>query len=514
MMGNIVGRYKRNNKELPEFPKNIADFGYAFNEQGELRNIETNGRFEFNVVDDDRKFNQAHYEALGDAIGIWIESELETRFGLVKRVIPEEGDRHDTDDHRGESGPTATSRIYMRYAECASWLDGTFYVRVYSIIPSFPNPPPLPLLSQYPIPLPPFSKAPMPSQTPPRSCFSSKVPVPFVRASGRVLSSSTTRSSMFPYIHRAKEQGWSVIVFNPNENEGELPTTHESAGPFDYDTMMEGSRKRVKRVARGALHVRLGKVRQVRVNRRSIYCGRGVFSETVVVSDEAWRKCTVNDSDSSPRANKFISEMPPNTSKAQAKHILIVAHSYGGYSTATLATSIPNFTERVRAIALTDSVHSAGSVYDTQGMIKQWFSDNAINWIKSNKPLGAHEPSAERYFGCPCVSAGHPKHEYTSGTAFASVFNFLEIRLVKAMEQAEEDVGAGTMEGERALEGKGSSFGKVERNDKKGKEFMETKGKAFVETEGKEFVETEGKEFVETEGKEFVETEGKAFVET
>ncbi|RUS31076.1 hypothetical protein BC938DRAFT_478515 [Jimgerdemannia flammicorona] len=324
MMGNIVGRYKRNNKELPEFPKNIADFGYAFNEQGELRNIETNGRFEFNVVDDDRKFNQAHYEALGDAIGIWIESELETRFGLVKRVIPEEGDRHDTDDHRGESGPTATSRIYMRYAECASWLDGTFYVRVYSIIPSLPNPPPLPLLSQYPIPLPPFSKAPMPSQTPPRSCFSSKVPVPFVRASGRVLSSSTTRS-----------------------RQPTSPISHPHAA---------------------RQHVPLHPSRE----------GAGLVRDCIQPKRERRRAAN----------------------HARERRAVRLRHYDGGFAQEA------NFTERVRAIALTDSVHSAGSVYDTQGMIKQWFSDNAINWIKSNKPLGAHEPSAERYFGCPCVSAG------------------------------------------------------------------------------------------------------------
>ena len=78
-----------------EFPKTIEEFGYKFNENGELRNIETSQyyilrfplwfrfakgvvrylsdynlllldeKFLFNVKPNDWKFNQSHYEALG-----------------------------------------------------------------------------------------------------------------------------------------------------------------------------------------------------------------------------------------------------------------------------------------------------------------------------------------------------------------------------------------------------------------------------------------------------------------
>lgn len=36
----------------------LEDFGYAFNEDGELKNIETNARFECNVKLEDPDYNQ------------------------------------------------------------------------------------------------------------------------------------------------------------------------------------------------------------------------------------------------------------------------------------------------------------------------------------------------------------------------------------------------------------------------------------------------------------------------
>jgi len=56
---------KEDEEKYPRiFGKSLADFGYAFDENGELRDVKTGGRFEF-AVSPNRDYNQARYEALG-----------------------------------------------------------------------------------------------------------------------------------------------------------------------------------------------------------------------------------------------------------------------------------------------------------------------------------------------------------------------------------------------------------------------------------------------------------------
>jgi hypothetical protein len=53
----------------------------------------------------------------------------------------------------------------------------------------------------------------------------------------------------------------------------------------------------------------------------------------------------------------------------------------------------------------------------------------ARDWVQSDEPLDTPISESTSAFslsaGCPCVSAGHPKHEYTSPCAIESVFAFL-----------------------------------------------------------------------------------------
>ncbi|KXS14407.1 hypothetical protein M427DRAFT_57582 [Gonapodya prolifera JEL478] len=69
------------------FPTAIDGFGYEINDAGELRQKESGERFVFEVMKGDRAYNQAHYEALGDAVAKAIESRLEDR-GLRRIVLP------------------------------------------------------------------------------------------------------------------------------------------------------------------------------------------------------------------------------------------------------------------------------------------------------------------------------------------------------------------------------------------------------------------------------------------
>jgi len=62
--------------------KTLSDFGYAFNEAGELRNIKSGDKFTF--------VDQEHYEALGEVITDEVYKLLEERAGLVKHYLDQE----------------------------------------------------------------------------------------------------------------------------------------------------------------------------------------------------------------------------------------------------------------------------------------------------------------------------------------------------------------------------------------------------------------------------------------
>jgi len=105
----------------------------------------------------------------------------------------------------------------------------------------------------------------------------------------------------------------------------------------------------------------------------------------------------------------------------RAKNVYIVAHSAGGYClTALLAQNTKEFIERVRKVALTDSF--LGSVDNPDA--KKFIHERTIHFAASAHPLG--HPLGKEISGMPKVSAGHPKHEYTSGCAKTLIFNLFE----------------------------------------------------------------------------------------
>eukprot|EP01063_Lacrimia_lanifica_P006865 TRINITY_DN14340_c0_g1_i1.p1 TRINITY_DN14340_c0_g1~~TRINITY_DN14340_c0_g1_i1.p1 ORF type:complete len:535 (+),score=183.06 TRINITY_DN14340_c0_g1_i1:64-1605(+) len=153
-----------------------------------------------------------------------------------------------------------------------------------------------------------------------------------------------------------------------------------------------------------------------------------------------------------------------------AEHVVIVAHSYGGWSTLHyLKTATEEQRKRIKAVAFTDSVHElemkvpqggakvpakataeqrekaeknyAEKVQRRQRLkelvpanfaqpspaVLEFLAANAKNWIESEKPVGAR--IADLRQGVPTVSAGHKEHVWTSGTAFPSVFAFLDAQL-------------------------------------------------------------------------------------
>lgn len=116
-----------------------------------------------------------------------------------------------------------------------------------------------------------------------------------------------------------------------------------------------------------------------------------------------------------------ISVFDQFVANAQCSTLTIVAHSFGGVCTMALLNARPQIFRKLRAVAFTDSVHST-SRRDSKETTA-FLADHAVNWVRSPKPLDQPEGFRD---GTRCVSAGHPDHEWTSGTSIASVFTFLD----------------------------------------------------------------------------------------
>jgi hypothetical protein len=81
-------------KRTPDFTRytTLADFGYGFNEAGELRQLAADGTltqrpFHFEVKSGNKSYNQRHYDALGDVLTEEIYRMLEEA-GLYRLPLP------------------------------------------------------------------------------------------------------------------------------------------------------------------------------------------------------------------------------------------------------------------------------------------------------------------------------------------------------------------------------------------------------------------------------------------
>jgi len=67
---------------IPLNPTSVRDFGFEFNQKGELRNIETGEAYYFQ--------NQDHYEALGEQVSSYVQQLMKNKYDFVEAEIPSE----------------------------------------------------------------------------------------------------------------------------------------------------------------------------------------------------------------------------------------------------------------------------------------------------------------------------------------------------------------------------------------------------------------------------------------
>jgi hypothetical protein len=109
--------------------------------------------------------------------------------------------------------------------------------------------------------------------------------------------------------------------------------------------------------------------------------------------------------------------------KAGFKKLLVIAHSAGGYCLESIQLNFSDtFYHQVKKIAITDS-----SVISKQNLTSRqvdFMRENAVHYVRSSEPLG-HPHTRRRLVNetCPVVSAGHIKHEYTTGCSWPLIEN-------------------------------------------------------------------------------------------
>lgn len=194
------------------------------------------------------------------------------------------------------------------------------------------------------------------------------------------INDSLETGAILGYLDKAEKAGYGVIVFNPNLNS------------VDADPLADRPSAEVLRTP--------GRPPRRNHNLIKIPGNSDPLAHTIHVWDHVAKQ-------------------------AKARDIVIVAHSAGGWCTLGLLRERPEVMTRLRAIGFTDAVHSV--LPSDPPVVRKAITELAQNWVQSDDPLdtparGYKAPSGS---GCPCVSAGHPKHENTSASAIESVFKFL-----------------------------------------------------------------------------------------
>jgi Arb2 domain len=367
------------------YPKSFADFSYDYNTAGELRHTESGAPFAF--------LTQQHYDALGDVVIQELQARMRTDYKLQELWLPSLGSSDsDSDKKMSDSNLNKISdsnlNMYKQVsgvAQCNVFVSNDFWTNQHKCM----------VLIQ--------------GSGPVR---------PGMWARALCINDNLALGSIFPYLDRAREQGYSVIVLNPNQNsamvhEPNVPQLAADVKAATEATTVEESNQDSKTQHAydyflNPSHTRHIHVQQTQDQMRST--SKGIRRPVLHNETPALHTTHVWD--------ELIHKLCP------AKQLYIVAHSAGGPCTLHLLRERQDeIMPRLRSIAFTDSVHSVSS--RAPQFLKTAMKTLAINYITSSEPLGTPVASSHFFSGntyCKQLSAGHTKHAFTSGTAINAVF--------------------------------------------------------------------------------------------
>ncbi|XP_040584966.1 cotranscriptional regulator FAM172A isoform X2 [Mesocricetus auratus] len=361
-----------------DFPDTLEGFEYAFNEKGQLRHIKTGEPFVFNYREDLHRWNQKRYEALGEIITKYVYELLEKECHLQKVSIPVDAT---------ESEPK--SFIFM--SEDA-----------------LTNPQKLMVL-----------------------IHGSGVVRAGQWARRLIINEDLDSGTQIPFIKRAVDEGYGVIVLNPNENyiEVEKPKMRKQSSADGTDEPAE-KRERKDRVSKETK------------KRRDFY-----EKYRNPQKEKEMMQLFIRENGSPEEHAVYVWDH--FIAQSAAESVFFVAHSYGGLAFVELMIQREaDVKSKVTAVALTDSVHNVWH-QEAGKTIREWMRENCCNWVSSSEPL---DTSVESMLpDCPRVSAvynyiictsknktthlglipetsdgraGTDRHELTSWKSFPSIFKF------------------------------------------------------------------------------------------
>lgn len=201
------------------------------------------------------------------------------------------------------------------------------------------------------------------------------------------------------------DEGYGVIVLNPNENyiEVEKQKMHKQSSSSDGTDEPAGKRERRDKVSKETK------------KRRDFY-----EKYRNPQKEKEMMQLFIRENGSPEEHAVYVWDH--FIAQAAAENVFFVAHSYGGLAFVELMIQREaDVKSKVTAVALTDSVHNVWH-QEAGKTIREWMRENCCNWVSSSEPL---DTSVESMLpDCPRVSAGTDRHELTSWKSFPSIFKF------------------------------------------------------------------------------------------
>ncbi|XP_053149907.1 cotranscriptional regulator FAM172A isoform X4 [Hemicordylus capensis] len=251
-----------------EFPDTLEGFEYAFNEKGQLRHTKTGEPFVFNYREDLHRWNQKRYEALGEIITKYVYELLEEECHLEKVYIPVDATENEPRSFifMSEDAMTNPDKLMIL-------IHGSGVVRA----------------GQW--------------------------------ARRLIINEDLKSGTQIPYIKRAIEEGYGVIVLNPNENYIEVEKTKAQV-QLSSDSSDEPAEKRERK----------DKIQKDTKKRRDFYEKyRNPQKEKETV------QLYIRENGSPEEHAIYVWDH--FISQSAAENVFFVAHSYGGLAFVELVQS-------------------------------------------------------------------------------------------------------------------------------------------------------------------------------
>uniref|UniRef100_A0AAY4AFC6 Arb2 domain-containing protein n=1 Tax=Denticeps clupeoides TaxID=299321 RepID=A0AAY4AFC6_9TELE len=220
-----------------------------------------------------------------------------------------------------------------------------------------------------------------------------------------IINEDMNSGSQIPFIKHAVAEGYGVMVLNPNENYLEV---EKAVPPASAELAPDGTEEPAEK-------------RERKDERDDVRKKRDFYEKYRNPQKEKETDAIPIRLNSSPEEHTLY-VWDHFISKAMARNIFFVAHSYGGLCFVDLMIQREaQVKNRVCAVAMTDSVHNVWH-QEANKSILEWLQEHCCNWVSSSESLDT--PVETMLPDCPRYSAGTELHELTSWRSFDSIFKF------------------------------------------------------------------------------------------